>query len=377
MTEPLRGLAGLGIDEPAKKPGVDRRHRIFLVDDSGVVRTLMARWIEAEPDLVLVGVASDGAEAIRALGRAEADVCVLDLEMPVLGGLDALPRLLELRPNMKVLVCSRLSQRGAEVTLRALQAGAADYLSKPAAGDRSAADNFRRDLVAKARMLARSRGRAAKLDALRPSTPANPRTRPALAAPCRPEILALGASTGGPNALSSFLKALNGEWQTPIVIVQHMPKVFLDMFAAQLEKASPFKAICATHGMRLEKGRIYLAPGDVHLKIARDGTDFVAQHDTGPAENYCRPAVDVLFRSVAAVCGTASLGVVFTGMGRDGCQGADAIVKAGGLVLAQDEASSVVWGMPGAVVDAGLAEFVGPADALAAAVKSIGAGRRP
>ncbi len=346
--------------------------RLFLVDDSMVIRTLVSSWIEQEPDLELAGVATDGAEAVQLIAGLQADVCILDLEMPIMGGLEALPKLLRLRPELKVLIASRLSHAGADATLRSLEAGAADYLPKPEASALHGADGFRRELLTKVRELGRAspKGRAspgARSARLRPVAPASR----------APEVLALAASTGGPPVLRRFLDSLPRDYQQTVVIVQHMPSAFIELLAVQLSKTSGVPVSVAAAGMILEPGRAYLAPGDHHLRVARRGEQLVAEIDQGPPENYCRPAADVLFRSVAKTCGARAIGVVLTGMGRDGWAGAEAVTRAGGVVLAQDEATSVVWGMPGGVVEAGLASVVGPVDRLAAATLRLSKGEAP
>ena len=348
------------------------RIRLFLADDSMVIRTMVSSWIEHEPDLELVGVASDGAEAVQMIAGVQADVCILDLEMPVMGGLEALPKLLRLRPELKVLIASRLTRAGADATLRAMEAGAAECLPKPEASAMHGADGFRRELLAKVRGLGRTSPKG------RPSPGArSARLRPVARPSNTPEVLALAASTGGPPILRRFLDSLPRDYQQTVVIVQHMPAAFIELLAVQLSKTSGVPVSVAAAGMILEPGRAYLAPGDHHLRVARRGEQLVAEIDQGPPENYCRPAADVLFRSVAKTCGARAIGVVLTGMGRDGWSGAEAVARAGGVILAQDEASSVVWGMPGGVVEAGLASVVGPVDRLAAATLRLSKGEAP
>ena len=346
-----------------------RRARVMVVDDSAVVRGLLGRWIEAEPDLELVGSAADGAKAVAKISALDPDVVVLDIEMPVMGGLEALPLLLAARPGVRVLMASTLSRKGAAVTLSALERGAADYIAKPDAG-LGAAEAYRAELMAKLQALAPrvlARPLPGVADAAAPARQAL-RPRPQ---GFQPEILAVGASTGGPQALREFLACLGGVWTGPIVVVQHMPPMFTTLLAEQLGRASPIPAVEAEDGMPLLPGRVHLARGDFHMRVRRDGAGFSLMLDQEAPENYCRPAVDPLFRSVASAFGPAALAVVLTGMGHDGREGARAIVEAGGAVLAQDEASSVVWGMPGAVVEAGLAGLVRPVTGLAEAVRSF------
>ena len=356
--------------EPAKAPV-----RILLVDDSVVIRTLVASWIEAEPGFELAGVAADGAEAQRVLAGVHADVCFLDLEMPVMNGVEAIPRLLRLRPDLKVLAVSRAMRDVKELGLKAVAAGAADCVTKPNASDLGGAESFRRQLFEKARTLVRPSEPAAAEAGRRASRA--PRLRLAPAQIERPQLIAVAASTGGPTALRQLLQGLPADLAQPVVIVQHMPAAFIELLAVQLEKPSKIPVAVAREGEQLRPGRAWLAPGDHHLRVRRKGALFYAELDDGPPENFCRPAADVLFRSVAEACGSRALAVVLTGMGRDGSAGAAEIVRAGGAVLAQDEASSVVWGMPGAVVEAGLASVVGPAERLAEAVRAIVQGERP
>jgi two-component system chemotaxis response regulator CheB len=357
--------------EPAPRPPI----RVLLVDDSVVIRTLVASWIEAEPEFELAGVAGDGAEAQRVLAGVQADVCVLDLEMPVMNGIDAIPRLLRLRPDLKVLAASRATRDGAALNLKALDAGAADCLPKPNASDLGGAETFRRQLFDKARALARPAEPAATATGRRP--PRAPRLRLSTSRVEAPDVVAVAASTGGPTALRQLLQALPGELNRPVVIVQHMPASFIELLAVQLTKASRIPVAVARDGEQLRPGRALLAPGDRHLRVRRKGALLYAELDDGPPENFCRPSANVLFRSLAEACGARALAVVLTGMGRDGSAGAAEMARAGAMVLAQDEASSVVWGMPGAVVEAGLASVVGPAERLGQAIDALMRGGRP
>jgi len=351
-----------------------------VVDDSVVVRGLVTRWLQDQPDLEFVGSAADGAQAIRKLADIEADVCLLDIEMPVMGGLEALPHLLRLRPGLKVLIVSRLTQRGAEVALRALELGAADYLAKPEASRLGGADAFREELFAKARALGPSGGETViEADFESPMTSPEPPAglRPLPANLPRPDLLVIGASTGGPQALRLFLHELGPAWPTPIVIVQHMPAAFTSLLAAHLDKPAGLSVQMAVHGRVLSPGVAHVAPGDFHLRVREKAGVMIAALDQGPEENFCRPAVDVLFRSAAEAFGARVLGVVLTGMGKDGVNGAAAIARAGGAVMAQDKDSSVVWGMPGAVIKAGWASVECPIEGLARAAKAIMRGERP
>jgi two-component system chemotaxis response regulator CheB len=281
-------------------------------------------------------------------------------------------------------MASTLSVRGAEVTLRALDLGAADYIGKPESSRLGGADAYRRELLEKIRALGaasarprRSQPATERTPAPAAAGPANMVLRPLPPTASRAEILAVGSSTGGPQALREFFGGLKGAWSRPVVVVQHMPPAFTAILADHLGKVSPLQAVEVEDGMPLLPGRIHLARGDHHMRLRRQGGQLVLRLDQEAPENFCRPAVDPLFRSVAETFGERALAVVLTGMGHDGRDGARRIVEAGGAVLAQDEASSVVWGMPGAVVGAGLASLVRPIGGLVDAVRILAAGGRP
>ncbi|MDI7775419.1 chemotaxis response regulator protein-glutamate methylesterase [Asticcacaulis sp. EMRT-3] len=381
--------------------------KIMIVDDSAVVRGLISRWLEQEPDMVLAGLAIDGAKGVEKVREIQPDVLILDIEMPNMGGLEALPKLLAAKPGLKVLMASTLTTRGANVTLRALELGAADYIPKPDSSRIGGADGFRSELLTKIRALCgRTRSwplppgagtveRAPQVEkpaALeRPSpapagftpaprpiiTPAAPVLRARSGGPKRIDALVVGASTGGPPALRAFLLGLGPDWKLPVLIVQHMPATFTAILAEHLDKALPQRVVEAKDGMNIESRTIYIAPGDFHMTIKGPLGLPTLKLDQGPQVNWCRPAVDPLFRSAAEVYGNHALGVVLTGMGHDGRDGAQALVNVNGSVLVQDEASSVVWGMPGAVAEAGLAELIKPIPGLSAACKTFARGERP
>lgn len=352
-------------------PACDPPVRIMVVDDSAVVRGLVARWIEAEPDLVLAGVACDGDQAVRRIGALDPEVVVLDVEMPVASGLEALPRLLAARPGVKVVMASTLTRQGAAVTLKALELGAADYIPKPESTRLGGAEAYRAELLEKARRLAlAARGRAAGGGSIGAFATLS-------VSPRRIDVLAIGASTGGPPALRAFLEALGPGWPTPVLVVQHMPASFTRIMAEHLDRACPATVREAEHGERLAPGCVYVAPGGFHLRVRSDASGATAALDQEAPENWCRPAVDPMFRSVAAAYGRNAVGVILTGMGVDGREGARALASAGGVVLAQDEASSVIWGMPGAAAEAGLCALVAPVSGLAAACRRLSQGRAP
>ncbi len=385
--------------------------KIMIVDDSAVVRGLISRWLEHEPDMILAGLAIDGAKGVEKVKEIQPDVLILDIEMPNMGGLEALPKLLAAKPGLKVLMASTLTTRGANVTLRALELGAADYVPKPDSSRIGGADGFRTELLTKIRALCgRTRAwptppTAAQMHSapapatpaphtpsahghttpapstLRPApkpviTPITPTLRPR-SGPKRIDCLVIGASTGGPPALRAFLLGLGPDWKLPILIVQHMPATFTAILAEHLDKALPQKVQEAKDGMLIESRNIYIAPGDFHMTIRPDPIVKQIRLDQTPQINWCRPAVDPLFKSAAEVYGNHTLAVVLTGMGHDGRDGAQAIINANGSVMVQDEASSVVWGMPGAIAEAGLAEIIKPIDGLSAACKAFARGERP
>ena len=385
--------------------------KIMIVDDSAVVRGLISRWLEHEPDMVLAGLAIDGAKGVEKVKEIQPDVLILDIEMPNMGGLEALPKLLAAKPGLKVLMASTLTTRGANVTLRALELGAADYIPKPDSTRIGGADGFRTELLTKIRALCgRTRSWPAPQSTATPApasppvtplahgrtapapsplrqpasmapkpviTPAAPTLRPRPTGPKRIDCLVVGASTGGPPALRAFLLGLGPDWKIPVLIVQHMPATFTAILAEHLDKALPQKVQEAKDGMLIESRNIYIAPGDWHMTIKNDPIVKQIKLDQGPQVNWCRPAVDPLFRSAADVYGNHALGVVLTGMGHDGRDGAQAMVNVNGSVMVQDEATSVVWGMPGAVAEAGLAELIKPIEGLSAACKAFARGERP
>lgn len=360
--------------------------RVLICDDSATVRSALARILETDPALRVVGRVGDGQQALdalRALPPAERPhVLLLDLEMPVMDGMTALPLLLRAQPLLAVIVASALTQRGAEATMAAMRAGAADYVPKPSAAAGGMSDPaFRADLLAKVKGWARMRAPRSVASGM-PSRPVLRVTaapaglgRPASAPRPRPRLLAIGSSTGGPQALAGFVRRLTTPLPVPVVVVQHMPSGFTAMLADHLSRLGGPAAAEARDGEPLRPGRIYVAPGDRHLLVEAGPGGMVARLTADPPENFCRPAVDPMLRSAVAACEGRVLSVILTGMGQDGMLGCKAVAAAGGTVLAQDEASSVVWGMPGAVARAGLAEALLPPEQLAERVLAqLGAG---
>jgi two-component system, chemotaxis family, protein-glutamate methylesterase/glutaminase len=374
---------------------IARRIRVMIVDDAVVVRGLFARWVEAEPDLEVVASLRTGRDAVSQIERADPDVVVLDVEMPELDGISALPLLLEKKRDLVVIMASTLTRRNAEISLKALSLGAADYIPKPASNQEvTASATFRRDLIEKIRQLglrskrlrlASARARALPRTRLAPplqprhpgleAVPPAPVLRPLPATP--PRVLLIGASTGGPQALNTIAAQLGGVLErAPVLITQHMPPTFTAILAEHLAQIVKRPVREAVDGEEINAGTIYIAPGGRHMSVTRrDGIAVIALDD-GPLINFCKPAVDPLFATAATVWGHKVLALVLTGMGSDGLRGAQAITAAGGHVLAQDEASSVVWGMPGQVANAGLCSAVLPLNEIAPKLVRLFAGER-
>lgn len=352
--------------------------RVMLCDDSATARGALARVLETDPAIRIVSRVGDGRAALDALDAAapaeRAEVVLLDLEMPGMDGMTALPLLLRRDPRPIVIVASALTQRGASATMAALRAGAADYVPKPGAAGGGLADPaFRAELLAKVKGWARLR-RAPAGAAAAPRPALRPAGRPAGGG--RPRVLCIGSSTGGPQALAALVRRLPRNLAVPGVIVQHMPAGFTSMLAQHLDTLGGPRVAEAREGELLEPGLMLLAPGDRHLLVRAEGERLAAHLSDGPAENFCRPAVDPTLRSLIAACGGRLHAVILTGMGHDGLAGCRAVAAAGGAVWAQDEASSVVWGMPGAVAKAGLAAELGAPEALGEALaRLIGAAR--
>ncbi len=383
--------------------------RIMLVDDSVVVRGLIGRWVDEDPDLAVVSSHRNGKLAVNDIERSDPDVVVLDIEMPEMDGMTALPLMLKKKPGLVVIMASTLTRRNAEIAIRALSLGAQDYVPKPEtnSGVTTSLD-FRRELINKIKNLGKS-GRARR-GAGRPAAPQRPslraqgrptptgRSTPAIAAAATPSptggheqdgiklraysrhpvrVLAVGTSTGGPQALAKLVSQIGPSLKrVPVLVTQHMPPTFTAILAEHLSKASSCPAREGEDGEALQAGRIYVAPGGKHMLIEKSGGGAVIRLDDGPQVNFCKPAVDPLFDSVAATYGASSLALVLTGMGNDGANGARKIAEAGGSVIAQDEKTSVVWGMPGAAAHAGVCSDVLPLDAISQKVHRILEGGR-
>lgn len=346
--------------------------RVLIVDDSAVIRGVLGRIIDAEPDMRVVTTAQNGAVALAVLAKIPVDVVLLDIEMPEMDGLAALPRILALRPAPRVIMASSLTQRGAEVTMHAMALGASDFIAKPAARSGSAAlAGLAGEITARVRAIGRAARRSAQggLPSVVP-VPAAPRVEllAARTGNATARIVGIASSTGGPNALAEVLSGLPKEFPLPILITQHMPTLFTGLLAQRLERDGGRPCVEARDGEAIRPNCTYVAPGGRHMLVqTNEGQPYVRLTDT-PAENFCRPSADPMFRSLAALYGASTLAVVLTGMGEDGMRGCVEVHQRGGRVIAQDEASSVVWGMPGAVVRAGVATSVVALTRIAAAI---------
>ena len=343
-----------------------RKIRVLVVDDAVVVRRMVADLLSADPDLEVVGTAANGRLALAKLPQLTPDLVTLDIEMPEMDGLETLVGLRKAYPRLPVIMFSTLTERGAAATLEALARGATDYVTKPAnVGSVTLAQaRIREELIPRIKALCAQvlPKPAVPVAPPRPvtSAPKLPLVPPRVGLPQRIDVVAIGVSTGGPNALAEVLPRLPGDFPVPIVIVQHMPPVFTRFLADRLSAASQLTVREAEEGARLVPGTVWVGSGNFHMVLRKDAEGVRVVLNQDPPENSCRPAVDPLFRSVAQCYGERVLGVVLTGMGYDGLRGASEIRRAGGVMIAQDEATSVVWGMPGALVQNGQADLVLP-----------------
>ncbi|SDT01911.1 protein-glutamate methylesterase/protein-glutamine glutaminase [Bradyrhizobium canariense] len=371
--------------------------RVMVVDDSVVIRGLISRWIGSEPDMMVAASLRTGLDAVNQLERINPDVAVLDIEMPELDGISALPRLLAKKRNLIIIMASTLTRRNAEISFKALSLGASDYIPKPeSTREASAAEIFHHDLIQKIRSLgAKVRRPAPASPSLAPSsTPAFERSRefslrPQPAPVAQPQLirrafsthapraLLIGSSTGGPQALMTLVADIGPVIDRfPVLITQHMPPTFTTILAEHLARSSHRPAHEAIDGEIVRAGTIYLAPGGRHMRVVRHGAEVAIALDDGPPVNFCKPAVDPLFTSAIDVWQSGILALVLTGMGSDGMRGGKDIVTAGGSVIAQDEATSVVWGMPGAAANAGICAAVLPLNQIAPKLVRLFSGDR-
>jgi two-component system, chemotaxis family, protein-glutamate methylesterase/glutaminase len=356
--------------------------RVMIVDDAVVVRGLVSRWLEEEGFQVVASLRT-GRDAVNQIERANPDVVVLDVEMPELDGISALPLLLEKKRDLVVIMASTVTRRNAEISLRALALGAADYVPKPETNRGITTSlEFRRELIEKIRHLGSRRRSGGRVGApvLRPVGTIDRQNTPIKLrpfSPVLPRVLLIGASTGGPQALNAIMSRIGALVDSvPMLVTQHMPPMFTTILAEHLRRSAERPAREAVDGEPILPGTIYVAPGGRHMRVAQHNGAAVVALDDGPLINFCRPAVDPLFGSAARVYGCSALALVLTGMGTDGAIGAGDIAAAGGSVIAQDEATSVVWGMPGSAAHAGVCSAVLPLDEIAPRVLRIFAGER-
>lgn len=365
--------------------------RVLIVDDSAVIRGLMSQSLDTVSEVSVVGRAINGEMAVMQAKELQPDVVVLDIEMPVMDGLTALPKILEAAPKCKVIMASTLTVRNAKVSMQALSLGATDYLAKPEAKTGHEAEIFYRELTGKILALG-GRGHvpipppsltitSAPLPLLKQTTVA-PRVTPLAPGgklnPMGIHALAIASSTGGPQALTTVMTGLKGSLKNiPIFITQHMPAMFTTILAEQLSGISGRPVHEAKDGMVVQPGSVYLAPGDFHMEPIREGAaQIIIKLNQNPPENFCRPAADPMLRALSGIYGSHLLTVVLTGMGSDGCEGAKEVVNRGGSVIAQNEASCVVYGMPRAVVEAGICKSVLPLSDIPAFLVTQIDGRR-
>jgi two-component system chemotaxis response regulator CheB len=332
----------------------------MLCDDSSTIRGAIARMLETDPAIRVIAKVGNGQAALDELRRTKVDVVVLDIEMPVMDGMTAVPLLLKVDPGLKIVMASTLTTRGADIALQALRLGAADYVPKPSSIGSVGDERFRRELLEKVKGLARLRWRAAEPHRPGPAVPAG-RPAPKLA----PRLLAIGSSTGGPQALFALVQGLGKALPVPVVLTQHMPATFTPILAEHITKLGGLPCAEARDGEPLKSGQIYLAPGDRHLLVEGKAGSMNARLSSDPPENFCRPSVDPMLRTASAVCEGRVLIAMLTGMGHDGLAGTRKVIEAGGAAIAQDEATSVVWGMPGAIAQAGLCHAILPLPRIA------------
>ena len=377
--------AEIGASPVAGDSPPDGTIRVMVVDDSAVIRGLITRMLGTDPAVTIVSSVGNGQMAVDVLSRHDIDVIIMDIEMPVMDGLTALPKLLEIDPEIRVVMASTLTIRNADTSMRALELGAVDYIPKPTSTrEINAGEDFRRELLEKVRVhgLRPKRGlrrgppgapvrpveARRPVATPRPSAPSRPmpaiyppgpiQLRPP--SPVKPSILAIGSSTGGPPALFATLKDIRRSINMPVVITQHMPPMFTAILAQHIAKNCDWPSSEAKDGESLENGHIYVAPGNYHMLFDQKGGKTVIRLTQDPPENFCRPAVDPMLRSLVNIYNGRVLAVILTGMGADGLNGGRNVVEAGGTLFAQDEASSVVWGMPGAVATAGICSAIVP-----------------
>ncbi len=366
--------------------------RVMLVDDSLVVRGILRKILMSDPGIEVVAGVGNGKLAVEELDKNDVDAVILDIEMPVMDGITALPLLLKKKPDLVVLVASTLSLKNADISMKCLQLGAKDYIPKPTTQTFANDENqFKRELISKLKTITQSI-RDKKTAVKAGPTPAfqagKASLTPAVAVPgqeitlrpladVRPEAIVFGCSTGGPQALGEVLRNARGKFKQPIFVAQHMPPLFTKSLAAHIERGSGIPAKEGEDGEIVKGGQIYISPGDYHMEVVLRGKDKVIKLSQTPPENFCRPSVNPLLRSVARAYGGKALCAMLTGLGADGSQGAKEFVDQGGTIIAQDKATSVVWGMPGAVAQAGLCSAVLPLKSILGALDKISSAINP
>ncbi len=354
--------------------------KVMMVDDSAIIRGLYRRLLNNDSAVEVVNDAANGQQAVERLAKQHVDVIVLDIEMPIMDGLTAIPKLLEVQPSVTIVMASTLTAGNADISLRAMEAGAADYIQKPTTNtELSTGQDFRSELLLKVKTLGEVGRKKAALAKARTSAaaavPKSPSSAPwsipvqsdvTLRKPgiARPKLIAVGSSTGGPQALRRFFELLSPDVGLPVVVTQHMPPTFTAILAEHINKATGWECREATHGDVPKPGLALIAPGGFHMTIDNVGGTPTVQLNEEPPESFCRPAVDPMLRSIAKTYGASVLCVILTGMGNDGMKGSQIIVDVGGTVFAQDEETSVVWGMPGAVAGAGICSLISPLEEL-------------
>lgn len=340
-----------------------KKIHVLVIDDSALMRRMISELLSGDPEIMVADTAMSARLALDKMEKTLPDIVTLDLEMPGIDGLTALTEIKKRYPNLPVIMCSTLTRHGAQATIKALVLGADDYVAKPenCKSREEIHQHFGNELIYKIKGIVKN-----KTSKIAPTSATAPLShRPASE---RIDIVAIGASTGGPKALVDVLSKIPGNIQTPIVIVQHMPPIFTKTLAESLSKKCAIPVVEARDGDVLVKGQAWIAPGNYHMTVVRENNQHLVRLNQDPQEHYCRPAVDVLFRSVAKEFGPNTLGVIMTGMGHDGLQGCQMIKEHSGQVITQDEATSIVWGMPGAVTKAGLADETIPVNELGLAI---------
>lgn len=358
------------------------RASVLIVDDSVVARGLFSRWINENPRLEVAGLAGDGLNAVRMAGRLQPDLIILDLDMPVMDGLTALPEIILASPDSCIVIASSLTARSARLSLQCLALGATDIQPKPETNrDLTMSLSFRHELIAKLEGLIGANATAARRRKLAPQDlqstpiavlrPAREQAQQSVCFETMPRLIVIGASTGGPRAIATVLEDMKDAClRVPVIVVQHMPAIFTASLAAQLQARLERPVREALHGELPVPGTVFIAPGGQHLRLARSDGQIRMLLDDSPPVKFCRPSVDVTFSDAASLYGASTVGVVLIGMGNDGLAGAKLLHQAGATIIAQDEATSVVWGMPGAVSREGFAQHVLPVNQIGGAINA-------